>query len=177
MKGNTLPLIVGVFVLLLCADVSAESTPLTSISVVCPNDGPHFVIWIEGDEGTCKETLPGLYECWEIGNDYAGADCGFGCVETHIENVAGCRSKDSSPGGPVPEPLFTVECENDRRYELKGVAGDACSQNDEGTNGNHNVTGGQCQHEVNGEMQTSTSVDCETGCGPTQVPADCKRTK
>jgi hypothetical protein len=167
------------FFMMICVGpppIKGASTPLSSIDVECPDSGPHFVLWIEGSDGECKETSPGVYECWEVDGDYAIGNCQIACVETVAENIAGCRSNGSrSPGGPVPELSFTVECENGRRYELKGINGDTCTQNDEGTEGNHNVTGGQCQQTVNQELQVSTSVDCETGCGATQVPADCKR--
>ena len=156
--------------------VIGASTPLTSIAVECPDDGLHFLLWIEESDGVCRETSPGVYECWEVGKDYAKGNCEFGCFETVIEDIASCRSNGSqSPGGPVPELAFTVECSNGKRYELKGRDGDTCTQTDEGTSGNHNITGGQCESVTNNQTIVSTSVSCETGCQTTIWPADCKR--
>ncbi|HKI83245.1 MAG TPA: hypothetical protein VKA63_02820, partial [Candidatus Krumholzibacteria bacterium] len=74
----------------------AHEIQTTQVDVSCPSGGS-FVLWIEGTEGTCKETSSGVYECWETGYDYARASCTNLCEETHVQNVAGCIDKRGGP--------------------------------------------------------------------------------
>lgn len=171
-----MPELFRVFVLLLVLScfvlVPAYAAPqaTTSLAVEWPDDGPHFLLWIEGSDGTCRETQTDVFECWELGDDYAHGTCQLSCLQTTIQNVAGCADKTVVPRPDILDPAHTVACPNGRKFELKGITGDSCDTNTE----NDAVTGGQCQQtDADGEVQVSAAADCEKGCTHSEPPGDC----
>lgn len=138
----------------------------------CPGGIPLY-LWLSGDGFDCSET-GGVYACTETqyGNS-ASADCSTGCQEIFVADHAGCFFGDGTP--PTTVPNYTVTCENGRKFDLTAREGDTCSQNNEGTAGNPNITGGECsQTGEDGVKDVGVSADCQTGCGTAKPGADCK---
>lgn len=168
----TLVLVIGLLVTAGYVTMAAEIVT-TRIDVECPGGGPSFVLWIEGDDGTCKETSPGAYACFEPGDDFASATCATTCVTTTIENLAGCFDKSRGPLGSIATPYFSVTCGEDgnhRLMDLEGVEGDNCTRE---VNESGEVIGGQCSQMNNGVEEISAKGDCDTGCVSSQPPGDC----
>ncbi|MDQ7007415.1 MAG: hypothetical protein Q9Q40_09285 [Acidobacteriota bacterium] len=156
------------------AGVAVADTTTHVATFTCPSGIPLW-LWVEGDDFTCSELVPGEYKCVDLAlEDSASATCTRGCEKVVIGTLAGCYHGTGSPN--ILEPNFSVFCDNGKEFDLKGVKGDTCTQINSGTTENPKITGGECsQTGKDGQKRTSTSVDCNLGCGPTVVPADCKQ--
>lgn len=142
------------------------------VRVTCPG-GVALWLWVEGEDYDCSQPSVGEYLCHDSeSSDQASARCGTGCTRVSVGSIAGCFYGDGSPS--TIKPNFTVSCENGRKFDLTGVAGDTCQQIDKGTPTNPQITGGKCARTQDGEEKISTAVDCNSGCLPSQWPADCK---
>lgn len=149
------------------------ATVITANVPCGPGTSDDLTLWIEADSGSCSQTSPGVYECWETSNDHVRASCTIGCEEVRIDtgstSVAGCWQGPNSPG--TSSPNHTVTCPNGNTFDLKGVAGDTCKT----LKSAHGVVvGGKCSRVGrNGQEKISASTSCGTGCVESTPPGDC----